>query len=391
MQLGQLKAKQSSHLSPLARSFTPGSTTAPSNARKDLQFLSLASPIEAPPSFHAKDSAAVLAQQRGRLNAFRALSSLPVPASAPIYPTGEDGRPITWGPPERYPAPIEEEPSTSAPTPSTGESSVPTPKEHESWSNMVPTPLGSMFPKDANGTQPSTTDGKPLWNAEGVVPQIGDAAIYRRGQKGSKKKNVHSPSSVHSMAGAIPPMPTPMGIIPTSPYNLGMLNAMGVSPEAQLLAVQMFVNGLIPTGYVGPPQYVHPAGRWRGQASAGLKSGGSAKSAGMKSASSNGPASGTINRDHETDPELLKDIPAWLKALRLHKYAHSFEGLSWKEMVVLDEAALESRGVLTVGARKRFLRLFETVRKSQGMEDPPTSEVEKVHVLDKVPVAVAVS
>jgi hypothetical protein len=47
-------------------------------------------------------------------------------------------------------------------------------------------------------------------------------------------------------------------------------------PEAQLLAVQIFVNGLGPNGYMGLPQYV-PPDSWCRQAFAGLKSGGSAK------------------------------------------------------------------------------------------------------------------
>jgi len=382
MQQGQLKSKHS-HLSPLARSFSPNA----SNPRKNIQFLSLASPIDAPNSPDVNDSAAVLAHQRGLLNALRA-SNLAVPASAPILPGGEDGR-NTWGPPER---PIEEEKDKEEPTPSTGESSVATPAEqHESWSSMVATPLVSMFPKVPSGTQQTSADGKvPLFHAEGLVPQMGDAAIYRRGQKGAAKKKNMSPGYLPN--GPAQPLPTPTGVIPTSPYNLNMLNAMGVSPEAQLLAVQMFVNGYLPAGYVAPQQqqpHAHVGGRWRAQASAGLKSGGSMRSAGIKSASSTGAASGVINRENETDPELLKDIPAWLKALRLHKYAPSFEGLTWKEMVVMDETALEGRGVVTVGARKRFLRLFEAVRKSQGMEEA-SEESPAVEKEEVVPVSAPV-
>jgi hypothetical protein len=383
MQLGQHKSA-SNTLSPLARSFTPGSAP----GRQNVQFLP-----DAPPSASALDSAAILAQQRQRLNASRANQQLlAVPASASIL---EDGR-ISWGPPERRPATIDEEKEGGKPTPSTGETVLPiTPTEHESWSNMVATPLVSMFPKGTT-EEAAAADGKlPLWNAEGVVPQIGDAAIYRRGQKGARKKNTGpGVSGPFTLNGATPPMPTPTGIVPTSPYNLGMLSAMGLSPEAQLLALQMFVNGIMPSGYV-PPAQTHghvSGGRWRGQSSAGLKSGSSVKSAGPKSASSNGPASSSINREHETDPELLKDIPAWLKALRLHKYAASFEGLTWEQMVVLDEAALESRGVVTVGARKRFLRLFETVKKSQGMVEI-TEEVggenETAEAVSSAPVAVA--
>ena len=404
MQLSQIKAAgaKSPALSPLARAFTPGSP-ASGKGGKNLQFLSLPSPSDTPPASTTTtasnttplDSAAVLAQQRQRLNASRAAQQhLSVPASAPALPKNGE----VWGPPERRPATIDEErkeDTTTAPG---------TPTDNESWSSMVKTPLVSMFPKGVTGATDGTGKVVPgsLWNTEGVVPQIGDAAIYRRGQKGAvaKKKGGSTPG-FGALGGTPAPMPTPNGVMPNTPYNLGMLSAMGLSPEAQLLAVQMFVNGIMPAGFVAPQQHQHQhqhqqtaglsGGRWRGgQSSAGLKSAGSSKSAGPKSASSNGPSSGVINRDHETDMELLKDIPAWLKALRLHKYAASFEGLTWQEMVVLDEGELEKRGVVTLGARKRFVRLFEAVKKSQGMIDGPGEEAPaSAEALASAPVAVA--
>jgi hypothetical protein len=330
------------------------------------------------------------------LNASRATQQhLTVPASAPLLPkSGEDGKPL-WGPPERRPATIDEEKKEDT---MTGAASPGTPTDTESWSNMVKTPLVSMFPKGTTDPTGKVAAPGSLWNTEGVVPQIGDATIYRRGQKGATAKK----------KGAVfgtPSAPTPT---PTTPYNLGMLSALGVTPEQHLYAVQLLVNGMIPNGFVPTmpqmpqqqqqQQQQQPSGRWRGQSSAGLKSAASNKSAGPKSASSNGPSSGVINRDHETDMELLKDIPAWLKALRLHKYAASFEGLNWQEMVMLDEGELEKRGVVTVGARKRFIRLFEAVKKCQGMLDvqeeaspAPEKEVSMVSAAPMVSVAVAVA
>jgi hypothetical protein len=72
----------------------------------------------------------------------------------------------------------------------------------------------------------------------------------------------------------------------------------------------------------------------------------------------------------EFNPELLKDIAAWLRSLRLHKYTQCFDGLTWQEIVYLDDAALEARGVAALGARRRLLRSFEQVRKEMGMEEP---------------------
>jgi len=67
------------------------------------------------------------------------------------------------------------------------------------------------------------------------------------------------------------------------------------------------------------------------------------------------------------DPELLKDIPAWLKTLRLHKYTEIFAGMTWQEIVVLDEDQLEKMGVTALGARKRLVKNFEGVKRKMGM------------------------
>jgi hypothetical protein len=84
-------------------------------------------------------------------------------------------------------------------------------------------------------------------------------------------------------------------------------------------------------------------------------------------------------REEDFDPEMLKDIPTWLRGLRLHKYTQCFDGLTWEAIVVLDDAALEAKGVAALGARRRLLRTFEHVRKRMGMEEPnsatPTTSV----------------
>ena len=56
--------------------------------------------------------------------------------------------------------------------------------------------------------------------------------------------------------------------------------------------------------------------------------------------------------------------------MRLHKYTPNFEGMSWKDMVSMDEAALEAKGVAALGARRKMLKTFENVRKKMGLEAP---------------------
>ena len=62
------------------------------------------------------------------------------------------------------------------------------------------------------------------------------------------------------------------------------------------------------------------------------------------------------NPDEAIDLTLLGDIPAWLRSLRLHKYTPNFEHSHWKEMVMLDDAGLEGKGVGALGARRKLLK-----------------------------------
>jgi SAM domain (Sterile alpha motif) len=58
-----------------------------------------------------------------------------------------------------------------------------------------------------------------------------------------------------------------------------------------------------------------------------------------------------------TDLTLLKDIPAWLRSLRLHKYTDCLKDLRWQDLVELDDDGLEKRGVAAQGARRKMLKV----------------------------------
>ena len=155
-----------------------------------------------------------------------------------------------------------------------------------------------------------------------------------------------------------------LGMQPMSPFNMNMLSMM--SPDAQLLAAQMAASGFGQPGWLGmqplqTPGVLGGAGQRRG--------GAGARSPGIKSASSvNSP-----RVDEDVDPSLLEDIPGWLRSLRLHKYTPNFEGAKWQDMVMMDEAALEAKGVSALGARRKMLKTFEVVRKKMGIDGGPPS------------------
>lgn len=66
-----------------------------------------------------------------------------------------------------------------------------------------------------------------------------------------------------------------------------------------------------------------------------------------------------------TDIKLLRDVSAWLRALRLHKYTECFKDMDWQDIVMLDDAQLEEKGVNALGARRKMLKVFEQVRDAQ--------------------------
>lgn len=230
-----------------------------------------------------------------------------------------------------------------------------TPAVEANWANMVNTPLIPMFQKDVG-----------------------------------KETKPAAASSTNSLPGF-------SGI---NPYTLNMLANAGLSAEAQVLAAQLVMSGLVqPTGLAQlssakPGKKAQAPATWRTPTSArypasalrssGLRPSSGLKSAGLKS-SGLGPMPATPQsavdspREEDFRPEMLDDIPAWLRGLRLHKYTSAFEGLTWQEMVVLDDATLEAKGVAALGARRRLLRTFEHVRKRMGMEEPtsatPTTSV----------------
>ncbi|KAE8259503.1 hypothetical protein A4X13_0g971 [Tilletia indica] len=78
--------------------------------------------------------------------------------------------------------------------------------------------------------------------------------------------------------------------------------------------------------------------------------------------------------EEAVDISMLEDIPAWLRHLRLHKYTPNFESSNWREMVLMDDKALEDKGVAALGARRKMLKTFEVVRAKYGISMPGEAE-----------------
>ncbi|KAJ2059943.1 Flap-structured DNA-binding and RNA-binding protein [Coemansia sp. RSA 2673] len=62
------------------------------------------------------------------------------------------------------------------------------------------------------------------------------------------------------------------------------------------------------------------------------------------------------------DLSLVRDIPAWLRSLRLHKYTECFADMDWTDVVGLSDEDLQAKGVIALGARRKMLKVFEAVQ-----------------------------
>lgn len=68
--------------------------------------------------------------------------------------------------------------------------------------------------------------------------------------------------------------------------------------------------------------------------------------------------------ENPADPQLLSDVSAWLRQLRLHKYTDNMAGMTWQQMVKMSDSDLEAKGVTALGARRKLMKAFETVNQA---------------------------
>lgn len=169
--------------------------------------------------------------------------------------------------------------------------------------------------------------------------------------------------------GMLGGMPSGMPVSPFGAMDVNMLNMMGMTPETLLAAQMAAAAGQFTSGNLTPLQVQMAVmqQQQQQQQAANQRAARTTRSPGVKSS-----VSGRTDKkdEEEVDPKLLEDVPAWLRSLRLHKYTPNFEGMSWRDMVILDEAQLEAKGVAALGARRKMLKTFEVVRKKMNVEFP---------------------
>ncbi|KAG0672119.1 hypothetical protein C6P45_004134 [Maudiozyma exigua] len=92
------------------------------------------------------------------------------------------------------------------------------------------------------------------------------------------------------------------------------------------------------------------------------------------------PANTSMNPKNLTDPNLLLDIPMWLKSLRLHKYSAILKDYYWEDLIELDDDFLNKKGVVALGARRKLLKAFTIVKdlKNKGEIDQKAFNSDKL-------------
>ncbi|XP_041069952.1 protein Smaug homolog 1 isoform X2 [Carcharodon carcharias] len=78
------------------------------------------------------------------------------------------------------------------------------------------------------------------------------------------------------------------------------------------------------------------------------------------------PSCQAIRNDVQQKMHRKNDVPAWLKSLRLHKYAALFSQLTYEEMMALTEGQLEAQNV-TKGARHKIVLSIQKLKERQNV------------------------
>ncbi|KAF8251670.1 hypothetical protein K440DRAFT_539093 [Wilcoxina mikolae CBS 423.85] len=260
------------------------------------------------------------------------------------------------------------------------------------WASMVNTPVNAMFPQGQNADMVANATAMKL----AALSTVNNRIILDNDPKGwGKRRKDSTPGQNGGGPGGLA---SPRGIPGLSPAHITMYNEHGqlVQIPAAAAAAALGQNGspnlLGGRSRPSSPGIFNAATQWGQMGFASPQAGGFLAaqspllnngllgqfgalggSEGYNSDDLSGRGRSPRGRrgsskppEDPTNPELLNDIPLWLRSLRLHKYTDNLKDLKWTELVQLDDEALDKRGVNALGARRKMLKVFEQVRQAQG-------------------------
>ncbi|KAN0130650.1 hypothetical protein V8E53_011543 [Lactarius tabidus] len=214
----------------------------------------------------------------------------------------------------------------------------------DSWASVVNTPLLPMFQKSStlvnniainNGVYGD--DGDLISGNTHLASVVSQVPLREEAVAACQAATITGP--VHK----VPHSRTPLAVLATPQLPVAQINvAGGRFGQADLAGLGLGGFGGLQSGMGGS------RGPFRsGSHSPGLSANGKSGS------SSAGNGSAKENKE-DFDPAVLNDVAGWLLTLRLHKYTPNFEGISWKEMVIMGDQALQAQGIAALGARKKM-------------------------------------
>jgi len=264
------------------------------------------------------------------------------------------------------------------------------------WASMVNTPVTAIFPPGANNAD-MVANATAMKLA--ALSTVNNRIILDNDPKGWGKRRK---DSVQGGQNGNNGMASPRGIPAISPAQITMYNEHGqlvhINAAAAAAALQQ-QQGSSPNMLGGrsrpssPGVFNTPAAQWGSMGFASPQANGflAAQSPllnngllgtfgslggsegyhsddmnGGRGKSPRGRRGSSKPPEDPTNPELLNDIPQWLRSLRLHKYTDNLKDLKWQELIELDDEALDKRGVNALGARRKMQKVFEQVKAAQS-------------------------
>ncbi|XP_063061147.1 protein Smaug homolog 2 isoform X2 [Engraulis encrasicolus] len=202
-------------------------------------------------------------------------------------------------------------------------------------------------------------------------PEVQDAAHIWHDQHGQQQLGLGgSSSSCSSPPGQNGHLPfhSPGGGLPSPINSAGMVSQLQPSPLKRSMSLipssgpGCGSDWLSPSDEQQPGQLGGRGGGPGGPEHAPLSPQSSVASSGSEQTEEQGSARNTFQEDGSG----MKDVPTWLKSLRLHKYASLFSQMSYEEMMTLSEHHLESQNV-TKGARHKIALSIQKLRERQSL------------------------
>lgn len=272
-----------------------------------------------------------------------------------------------------------------------------------SWASMTNTPMTATFAQQQQQQQQQNSQADMVANATAMKLAalstvnnriaLDDARKYRRARSNDgqgKNANAHNANQNMPQGGlASPGLPGPNHLVAGQLLNAQQLAALQAQQQAAMAGrrsrptspgIAMQGGSLGPMGFTSPQNNGFLAAydpnnplMGNGLGALGIGQFGlgghegylSDHSEVTRGRSPRGRRGSSKPPEDPTDPALLKDIPSWLRSLRLHKYTENLKDLKWTELVELDDKALEERGVNALGARNKMLKVFEQVREAK--------------------------